>query len=458
MTTATLPPGWQTWPASEKRRLHAVLARKSMGAWRSEARPEQLPRPAPAAITYVRGGRGSGKSWSSSHMFAEIVADGGDGEWAIVAPTFGDARDTCVEGPSGLLAAFGTTKSKVNAGRSPIVKTWNRSMGLLELHSGATVHCDGADDGAYRIQGKNLRGVWCSELGLWRQWKTAWEESIGYALRISPARLIADGTPKRNLPARELVRQLIEDPTVDNRRLRTVDNLHNLDPVAAERLMATASSALGAQELEGELIDSDMLLFERDKFRIVDDWPRKARLCRFWDMAASEPKPGTDPDWTVGALLGFFQGQTWIIDIQRMQGLPIAVRRRVEATRDEDKQLGRVLVRMEQEPGSSGKTSIDTYRREVFMGGLFDGERATGSKVLRAEPLSVAVSGENVHVVRAAWNKAFLDEIEMFPDATHDDQVDAASGAFNTLTARGSSQARSASVADMQLPSGGLRR
>lgn len=423
-------------------------SRRDLATWRNVARPEQIP--GNAATTYYRGGRGSGKSWSSSHAFAEIVAADPTGEWAIIAPTFGDARDTCVEGKSGILAAFGTTAAKVAATRHPIIDRWNRANGEIRLRDGGQIYCDGADDGAYRIQGKNLRGVWCSEIGLWRQWKTAWDESIGYALRISPARMIADGTPKRNLPARELVRRLIDDPTVDNRRLRTIDNIANLDPAAAERIMATASSALGSQETEGELIDSDMLLFDREAFRIVDDWPRQAKLCRFWDMAASEPKPGTDPDWTVGALVGLHQGQAWVIDIVRFQGLAHVVRRVVEQTRDRDKELGRVIVRMEQEPGSSGKTVIDTYRREVFVGGLFDGRRSTGSKVARAEAFSVAAAAGNVHVLRRPWTKVFLDEIEQFPDGTHDDQVDATDGAFNEL-ARGGGPARSLSVAGMRL-------
>lgn len=430
-------------------------SRRDVATWRMVARPEQLP--GDAAVTYYRGGRGSGKSWSSSHAFAEIVVANPGGEYAIVAPTFGDARDTCVEGPSGVLAAFGTTAAKVQAGRHPLIARWNRSMGEIQFHDGTRIYCDGADDGAYRCQGKNLRSVWCSEIGLWRNWKTAWDESIGYALRISPARIIADGTPKRNLPARELVRRLVDDPKVDNRRLRTIDNVANLDPAAAERIMATASSALGAQETEGELIDADMLLFDRSAFKIVEDYPREVKLIRFWDLAASEPKPGTDPDWTVGALVGAHQGQTWVIDIVRLQGLPIAVRRLVEQTRDRDRAHPRVMTWMEQEPGSSGKSSIDTYAREVFHGQLFKGERMTGSKVLRAEPLSVSVSAGNVHVLRAPWTDKFLDEIEQFPDGPHDDQVDAVDGAFNKL-ATGGGPARSRSVAGMSLPSSGAGR
>jgi len=38
------------------------------------------------------------------------------------------------------------------------------------------------------VQGKNLRGASCDAMGLWRKWAVAWQESIGFALRIAPAR------------------------------------------------------------------------------------------------------------------------------------------------------------------------------------------------------------------------------------------------------------------------------
>jgi hypothetical protein len=43
----------------------------------------------------------------------------------------------------------------------------------------------------------------------------------------------------------------------------------------------------------------------------------------------------------------------------------------------------------------------------------------------------------NVKVVRAHWNLRFFEELEGFPKAAHDDQVDALSGAFNKLLSGG---------------------
>ncbi|HHV27977.1 MAG TPA: phage terminase large subunit, partial [Tissierellia bacterium] len=67
--------------------------------------------------------------------------------------------------------------------------------------------------------------------------------------------------------------------------------------------------------------------------------------------------------------------------------------------------------------------------------------RPTGSKRVRASPVSSQAEVGNIKIVRGRWNKAFLDELVMFDEGAHDDQVDALSGAFEYLT-RGSRPVR----------------
>jgi predicted phage terminase large subunit-like protein len=102
----------------------------------------------------------------------------------------------------------------------------------------------------------------------------------------------------------------------------------------------------------------------------------------------------------------------------------------VRQTAEED---GRAVdVAMEQEPGSAGKVVTDCYLR-LLAGWHFHAERSTGSKADRAQPLAAQAEGGNVKLVRGAWNKEFLDEVEAFPFGRHDDQVDAASLGFARL-------------------------
>jgi phage terminase large subunit-like protein len=177
----------------------------------------------------------------------------GIGEYGVVAPTDSAVRDVCIEGPSGLIVALGTNLAEIKRGASQVVASYNQSSAILRLRNGSTIYADGADDGAPTIQGKNLRGLWADEIGLWRKWQQAWEESIRYAVRLSPARIVATGTPKRGHP---LVKMLMADPTVHKTLLRTSDNAANLDPALLDELYAKyGGTTLGRQELEGEILD-----------------------------------------------------------------------------------------------------------------------------------------------------------------------------------------------------------
>lgn len=230
--------------------LMAVLA--ELQTWRDKARPEQLPPDRDWRTWYVRGGRGSGKTWTGSNALAEMALEQ-PGDYGVVAPTDAAVRDVCIEGPSGLIAAFHTNLAEIKRGASQHVLSYNSTMAQLRLKNGSIIYGDGADDGAPTIQGKNLRGMWADEVGLWRKWQQAWEESIRYAVRLSPARIIATGTPKRGHP---LVRALMADDAVDKTLLKTSDNAANLDPaLLAELYSKYGGTTLGRQELEGEILD-----------------------------------------------------------------------------------------------------------------------------------------------------------------------------------------------------------
>jgi len=229
------------WPLEDKLAAFTTLQTE---VWQQQARTEQLPPPGDWHIWYLMGGRGGGKSRTGAETLAAWEGQNPPGEYAIIAPTFADGRDTCVEAPgAGVLAVLGP---RVASGG------WNRSLGEIHLRSGSKIYVDGADDGALRIQGKNLRGAWCDEVGLWKLWDKAWNESLIFAVRHEPARIVATGTPKMG---HGLVRQLVEDPQVVISRMKTSDNVANLHPHAVAELYSRyGSTRLGKQELEGEWI------------------------------------------------------------------------------------------------------------------------------------------------------------------------------------------------------------
>jgi phage terminase large subunit-like protein len=213
-------------------------------------------------VCYWQGGRGSGKNRSGAGGIAEWVLGDtdGEGEYGVIAPTYADAWTKCIEGESGLLAALGTNMSEIKDHSSRYVRAAWRTYGQVVFHNGVIVYVDSAAEGAPRVQGRNLKGVWCDEIGLWEKWETAWHESIKYAVRRGISRILVTGTPKISRPARKLIRSLIRnDPEhggVVVRKLRTIDNADNLSPEFRRAVIGMATGTrLERQELEGDLLE-----------------------------------------------------------------------------------------------------------------------------------------------------------------------------------------------------------
>ena len=154
---------------------------------------------------------------------------------------------------------------------------------------------------------------------------------------------------------------------------------------------------------------------------------------RYWDFAATEQKEGVDPDWTAGILMGVEDGEYQVQDVHRFRAAPAEVENRVRIQAQIDGP--NVPVRYEEEPGSSGKIVIDHYARHVLPGRDFRGVRSTGNKPERARPLAAAISNGLVSLRNEApWVRDLTNEMRSFPLGTHDDQVDAMSGAMTALT------------------------
>lgn len=217
-----------------------------------------------------------------------------------------------------------------------------------------------------------------------------------------------------NRGKRVFVKSLLEDnPHLDREEYE--ESLKELDPITRLQL-----------RMGDWTVRQKGPLFQREWFRIVDEPPAGIRWVRRWDLAATEVKPGKDPDWTAGAKVGWKDGVLYIADIVRKRARPMAIEQLIQQTAELDGKD--VAIRMEQEPGSSGLNTIDNYARRVLVGYDFRGERSTGDKVSYARPLSAAAEAGNVVLVRGPWNKDFLDEVEPFPTpGVHDDQVDAVS-------------------------------
>jgi predicted phage terminase large subunit-like protein len=232
--------------------------------------------------------------------------------------------------------------------------------------------------------------------------------------------------------------KLTDNPGIDADSYRQA--LQALDPIERRRLE------------EGDWWSTTLgTMFDRESVVIIDteDVPivsSAARAVRFWDLAATEPSPSNpNPDWTVGTLMLFDAGIAYILDVRKARVKNEKVEQFIAQTAYEDGHG--VTIRMEQEPGSSGKALIDQYARYVVPGYDFQGIRSTGDKVTRARPFAAAAANGNVRIVRGPWLTEWLDELSSFPEACdHDDQVDSAVGAFTYLTGLGLPQRKIVSI------------
>tara|TARA_R110002012_G_scaffold281166_1_gene470171 strand:+ start:59 stop:1174 length:1116 start_codon:yes stop_codon:yes gene_type:complete len=201
-----------------------------------------------------------------------------------------------------------------------------------------------------------------------------------------------------------------------------LESLNQLDPVTRQQLLIGDWSARQPGNL-----------FKREWFTVVDELPIiRNRSVRYWDLAATPVKMGTDPDWTAGVRVDYgSDGFYYVVDVQRMRGTPAEVESLIKQTAMMDG-LG-TQIYIEQEPGASGVNTIYHYVTRVLGDYTVRGQRATGSKVERAGPVSSQAEVGNVKFLRGPWIGPFLDEIEAFPLGGHDDQVDGLSGAFMRL-------------------------
>ena len=110
-----------------------------------------------------------------------------------------------------------------------------------------------------------------------------------------------------------------------------------------------------------------------------------------------------------------------------MHGAPHKVVQAIINTASDD---GReVRIRLPQDPAQAGKAQAQSMVT-ALAGYIVATERPTGDKIVRFSPFSAQCEAGNVDVLRGPWNGDLFDALEAFPEAAHDDDVDACSTAF----------------------------
>lgn len=276
--------------------------------WEKQARPEQLePDGDWWDIWLMLAGRGFGKTRTSMEDAAKKGRKYPGARIALVAATRADARDTLVEGESGLLACLEPHELRYGT----VDGAWNRSLGELFLANGTRYKCYSSEK-PRQLRGPQQHFTYADEIAQWNDAKlgairdTTWSNLV-IGTRL-PARagwpddyrpqIVAATTPKQValLRSRDTANPgLLEVENVTVTRGKTTDNLANLSETYRRQVVdPLVGTRLGQQELDGVLLeDVEGALFTSQQL--------EADRIRFGDVPAlAETVVAVDPSTTGG--------------------------------------------------------------------------------------------------------------------------------------------------------------
>jgi phage terminase large subunit-like protein len=213
---------------------------KPHGEWEwNHARADQRPPTDRDWLVWLlMSGRGTGKTRTGTEFTHRVTKK--LPRIALVAGTSTDAREVMLEGESGILTIAPPDHRPVY---EPSKKrlTWpNGSIG--------TIFSAEEPD---RLRGPEHYYAWLDEPAHWPLVQECWDNML-FGLRLGARpRIMCTTTPK----ARPWLKELIADPTTRMVSVSTYENLENLSPVFAERVIGRyEGTRLGRQELHGELL------------------------------------------------------------------------------------------------------------------------------------------------------------------------------------------------------------
>lgn len=240
----------------------------------------------------------------------------------------------------------------------------------------------------------------------------------------------SESTPIRHINLPALVSKDVRPRAL---RTRYVNGL--FDPVRLPaKVLKVAEAEMGQYAFSGQYMQHPVPMgggmFKTDQIKVFDNLPPMLRVIRFWDKAGTY-KGGA---FTVGAKMGLDKDRNvWIIDIIRGQWEASERERIIKQTAAIDGK--KVMVGIEQEPGSGGKESAQNTMKNL-LGYRIWIDRPVGDKQIRADPFAVQVNGGNVRMVAGPWNTVYLNELMYFPFSRYKDQVDASAACFAVLTGK----------------------
>lgn len=371
--------------------------------WQVWARDDQLPPTATEAgddwrVWLILGGRGAGKTRAGAEWVrAKALGIPPIGREparriALVGETLADVRRVMIDGVSGLMAIHAH-------GERPTLEV---SKSQLVWPNGAIAQMFSAED-PDSLRGPQFDAAWCDELAKWRYAEETWD-MLQFGLRLGNKPAITVTTTPRPLP---LLKTIMEDAGTVVTRAATAANAAHLAPAfVAEMERRYAGTALGRQELLGEIVDAQSgSLWRRD-------WIEQARVAACPELtsivvAVDPPVTATARSDACGIIVAGIAAdrRAYIAADLTLQGRSLDVWARAAVRAYHEFMADRVVAEVNQ-----GGDLVVSVLRQIDEAVAVRTVRATRGKWLRAEPVAALYAeGRVAHVgVHAALEEQML--------------------------------------------------
>lgn len=328
----------------------------------------------------ILAGRGFGKTRSGAEWVRSVVESCQAKRIALVAPTAADARDTMVEGESGILA---------------ISPPWNRpiyepSKRRLTWPNGAIATLFSAEE-PNRLRGPQHDAAWCDEIAAWKYPTETWNMLL-FGLRLGKYPRAVITTTPRPIP---IVRELVADRRTIVTKGTTYENQKNLAPSFVEKIISKyEGTRLGRQELNAEILeDNPDALWQRNAIEAhrVSSFPNLVRIVVGVDPAVTSSRGSDDTGIVVAGIDA--QRHAYVLGDYSCHTTPKEWA--LEAVSAFHKHNADRLVGEVNNGGELVETTIRTIQPDI----PYKAVHASRGKQVRAEPISSLYEQGRVHHV-----------------------------------------------------------
>jgi predicted phage terminase large subunit-like protein len=353
--------------------LAASLADALEGDRRNTLRASQRAPAGDWTFWLLLAGRGFGKGFAGASWVLDAVDSGEARHIALIAPTAADARDTMLEGPSGIL----TLSPDYNR---PVYEPSKRRV---TWQNGATATLFTSEE-PNRLRGPNHDLAWLDELCAWQNMQETFDMAMLTLRMGKQPRVCITTTPRPS----KLLKDLISRDGRDVRVVRgsTFENEKNLAPSFLAQITSRyGGTRLGRQELNAEVLEDvpgalwtiDML----EEARIAPNLVPAFKRC----VVAIDPavSTGENSDETGIVVAGVAEnGLAYVVEDASGRYQPADwARKAISLYRkwSADRIIGEI---------NQGGQLIETTLRAVDGNIPFRGVHAKRGKIVRAEPVS----------------------------------------------------------------------